>query len=163
MLFLRKSEARDRPEIESAYQRSAELHHPWTSAPTDMEEYIRQNGRFLLCLSDSGVIVGTFNISGIIRGQFHCAYLGYEAFSPYQGKGYMTSGMYLVIREAFFNLNLHRLEANIQPGNSASINLVARAGFVKEGFSRQYLRIGGAWKDHERWALINPAWRDATI
>lgn len=69
--------------------------------------------------------------------------------------------MKLLLEEAFGRLKLHRLEANIQPGNIASIKLVAKAGFVQEGFSRNYLRVGGfEWKDHERWAIINPNWAE---
>ncbi len=72
----------------------------------------------------------------------------------------MRSGLALLLKEAFEVLNLHRLEANVQPENAASIALVAKAGFVKEGFSRNYLRIGGVeWKDHERWAIVNEAWQ----
>ena len=72
----------------------------------------------------------------------------------------MRIGLNLLISEAFDVLNLHRLEANIQSGNVASIRLVSGAGFVREGFSRQYLNIGGkGWKDHERWALLNERWR----
>ena len=92
---------------------------------------------------------------------FHSAYLGYEAFYPYTGQGYMRHGLQLVLKEAFQTLNLHRLEANIQPDNLSSIRLATNAGFVKEGFSRQYLRVGGkAWKDHERWAILNTDWTD---
>jgi ribosomal-protein-alanine N-acetyltransferase len=54
----------------------------------------------------------------------------------------------------FGDLGLHRVEANIQPGNTRSIGLVQRLGFEKEGFSRRYLKVGGEWRDHERWALL---------
>lgn len=75
----------------------------------------------------------------------------------------MRHGLQLVLHEAFQTLNLHRLEANIQPENSPSIYLVAGAGFVKEGFSRQYLRVGGKeWKDHERRAILNHEWIEST-
>lgn len=94
-------------------------------------------------MTETDQIIGTFNISNIIRGYFHSAYLGYEMFHPYQGNGYMRLGLDLLLNEAFQVLNLHRLEVNIQPENIASIRLVAGAGFIKEGFSRQYLRIGG--------------------
>lgn len=71
----------------------------------------------------------------------------------------MKEGLKLLLIEAFEKLNLHRLEANIQPENTASIHLVANAGFIKEGFYRHYLRVGGKeWKDHERWAILNKKW-----
>jgi len=71
----------------------------------------------------------------------------------------MTEAIALMLRYAFADLRLHRIEANIQPGNVASIALVKRAGFVKEGFSRRYLKIGGRWRDHERWAILAEDWR----
>lgn len=64
--------------------------------------------------------------------------------------------MSVVIRRAFGELKLHRLEANIQPGNVASIALVRACGFALEGYSPRYLKIGGRWRDHERWALLRP-------
>lgn len=164
MLFLRNARREDRDEVVAAYQRSTDLHHPWVEAPKNIEQYLEQEGRYFLCLSNNGAIVGTFNVSGIIRGYFQSGYLGYEVFVPYQGQGFMTLGIRLLLEEAFGNLNLHRLEANIQPGNISSIRLVSSAGFVKEGFSRQYLRIGGKeWKDHERWAIINSNWADSDV
>jgi ribosomal-protein-alanine N-acetyltransferase len=64
-----------------------------------------------------------------------------------------------VIARAFRTLRLHRLEANIQPGNLASIALVRRLGFRREGLSRRYLKIGGRWRDHERWAILAEEWK----
>jgi len=72
---------------------------------------------------------------------------------PFAGEGYMSEGLRLVARHAFGKLGLHRLEANIQPGNRASIRLVRGGGFRREGFSPRYLKIFGRWRDHERWAL----------
>jgi ribosomal-protein-alanine N-acetyltransferase len=71
----------------------------------------------------------------------------------------MRQGLELVLRHAFLDLGLHRIEANIQPGNHASIALARGAGFSREGFSRRYLKIGGRWRDHERWAIIVDDWR----
>jgi ribosomal-protein-alanine N-acetyltransferase len=65
----------------------------------------------------------------------------------------MSAGLDLVVERAFGELGLHRLEANIQPKNRRSIELVRRAGFRCEGLSRRYLQIAGRWRDHERWAL----------
>ncbi|GES47985.1 hypothetical protein Rhsp01_07230 [Rhizobium sp. NBRC 114257] len=66
----------------------------------------------------------------------------------------MTEAVRLAVAHAFDAVGLHRVEANIQPGNHASIALVKRLGFRKEGFSPKYLKIGGVWCDHERWALL---------
>lgn len=159
MIILRKPKSNDLENIRELYERSISIHNPWVYAPQDYQSYLEQENRYFLCLFETKEIVGTFNISGIVRGYFQSAYLGYEIFHPYQGKGYMSEGIKLLLKEAFENLHLHRLEANIQPDNLASIRLVARAGFVKEGFSKHYLNIGGkGWKDHERWAIVNDNW-----
>ena len=70
----------------------------------------------------------------------------------------MTEGLGLVLRRTFTELRLHRLEANIQPGNRASTALVRRCGFVREGLSERYLKINGQWRDHERWAISIERW-----
>jgi len=160
VLNLRKSEQSDKSEIEECYRVSTSLHQPWTFPPENVERYLQQEGRYFLCLESSGEIVGTFHVSGIVKGYFQSGYLGYEVFLPHNGKGYMSTGLEFLLREAFLNLGLHRLEANIQPLNISSIKLVSKAGFIKEGFSKSYLNIGGlGWKDHERWAIINNEWK----
>lgn len=72
----------------------------------------------------------------------------------YARRGLMTEALRQTCAHAARELSLHRLEANIQPENHASIALVRRVGFQKEGYSPRYLKIGGAWRDHERWALL---------
>ena len=94
------------------------------------------------------------NLSHIVRGPLQSVYLGYYGFLPYARSGLMYEGMLLVLRHAFRKLKLHRVEANIQPNNHASIALARKCGFVREGFSRRYLKIAGRWRDHERWALL---------
>jgi ribosomal-protein-alanine N-acetyltransferase len=109
--------------------------------------------------TENGELAGVINISQIVRGNFCSAYLGYYSFVPHNGHGYMKRGLAAVLREAFSRHGLHRLEANIQPGNSESRALVQRAGFRLEGFSPRYLKIGGRWRDHERWAITAEDWR----
>lgn len=115
-------------------------------------------GHFLV-LRATGELVGVINLNEIVRGSFRGAYLGYYGFVPHIGRGLMREGLRLVLRRAFGELGLHRVEANIQPGNTASRRLVRRLGFRREGFSPRYLKIAGRWRDHERWALLAEEWR----
>jgi ribosomal-protein-alanine N-acetyltransferase len=114
--------------------------------------------RLVVCRRRDDALVGVVNLNEIVRGAFQSAYLGYYAFAPLAGQGLMTEGMALVLRHAFRRLGLHRVEANIQPGNRASRALARRLGFRREGFSPRYLKIRGRWRDHERWALVREAW-----
>ncbi|MET8991762.1 GNAT family protein [Nonomuraea wenchangensis] len=83
------------------------------------------------------------------------ATLGCASFAPFAGRGYMSEGLGLVLRHAFDELRLHRLEAQIRPENLASVKLVRRHGFRYEGYSPDLLFINGVWQGHGRWALTN--------
>jgi ribosomal-protein-alanine N-acetyltransferase len=153
----------DRRAFLAAVRRSRVLHEGWvTPKPATRREfakYLRRfsSGRsygFLVIEPGSGDVAGVININDIILGSFQSASLGYYAFAPHAGRGLMRQGMLLVLKFAFQKLKLHRLEANIQPANSASIALVKKCGFVREGFSRRMLKVCGRWRDHERWALL---------
>ena len=111
------------------------------------------NRPFLVYHRETGALIGVINISNIVMGLFRSAYLGYYAFAGCERHGFMREGLHLVMRTAFRDLGLHRLEANIQPGNVASLALVRACGFSKEGVSPRYLKIKGRWRDHERWAV----------
>lgn len=113
------------------------------------------------------IIRAQVNVSEIVRGSFHSAYLGLMTFAPYQGQGVMRRTLTRVITRAFAppsagGLGLHRLEANIQPDNAPSLGLVARLGFRKEGYSPRYLHIGGAWRDHVRTAITAEDWHQSS-
>ena len=157
----------DREEFLRLMRDSRAFHRPWAAAPVDdarFDAYLadsrRQDYEALLvrrCGDDA--IVGFFNISQITHAPLQSAYLGYAVGSRFAGHRYMSAGIELVLRHAFVVLSLHRLEANIQPGNEASLALARGAGFRREGFSPRYLKIGGRWRDHERWAILAEEWR----
>lgn len=115
---------------------------------------------FLVCRKEDHTIVGAINLSQVFRGGFKSAYLDYRIGAQFAGRGYMTQAIELVLRHAFNEMKLHRVEANIQAGNRASIALVKRVGFIREGYSRRYLKVGGRWRDHERWAILVEDWRE---
>jgi ribosomal-protein-alanine N-acetyltransferase len=143
-----------------AVVRSRRLHGSWVTAPSSSAEYrlyIKErqgprNYKYFVC-DELGQLCGVMNLSEIVRGSFQSAYLGYYALAPHAGKGFMSAGLSLVLDRAFGELGLHRVEANIQPKNQRSIELVKRAGFRLEGLSPRYLKIAGRWRDHERWAI----------
>lgn len=152
----------DRSEFLALVEASVDLHRPWTYPPGDQASYRRLLERnradnFYALLArriEDDAIVGLFEFSEIVRGGFQNAYLGYWVGAPYAGQGYMREGMQLALRFAFTDLRLHRVEANIQPSNRPSLALAKRSGFRREGFSPRYLKIGGRWRDHERWAIL---------
>jgi ribosomal-protein-alanine N-acetyltransferase len=118
--------------------------------------------KLLVCRIEDGALLGAININEIVRGPSQSAFLGYWIGAPYARQGYMTEALQLALRHAFRVLGLHRVEANILPANRASITLVRRAGFRREGRSPRYLKIAGRWADHERWALLVEDFRPLT-
>lgn len=161
--YIRPVTSRDRATFLAAMHASRDLHHPWIAPPQNeraFEQYLARlaaddHAGFLVCRADDDEIAGVVNLNGIVRGSFLCASLGYYACIASAGRGYMTSGLKLVVRHAFDEMGLHRLEANIQPSNERSIALAKRCGFRLEGMSPRFLYIDGAWRDHERWAIYD--------
>jgi [ribosomal protein S5]-alanine N-acetyltransferase len=152
----------DREEFLALARESRQLHRPWTYPPERADQFDDLFARsrrddfvcLLACLAENQrEIVGVFTVSQIVRGAFQSAYLGYYANARHANRGLMREAMEQLLDHAFGALALHRLEANIQPGNQPSIALARGAGFRLEGFSPRYLLIGGQWRDHERYAI----------
>lgn len=166
-VFIRKQTIEDCQQLLSLNLRSKQFHFPWVFLPLTEDKcknYIsrNQNDNFeglLVCHLDTNEIVGVVNLSQIFYGGFQNAYLSYYVDVDFADRGLMSEGVSLAIDYAFDTLKLHRLEANIQPENEKSINLVKRLGFSQEGFSQRYLQVNGEWRDHERWALTIENWR----
>jgi ribosomal-protein-alanine N-acetyltransferase len=156
-----------RAQVLEASRRSVAFQRPWVQPPTTDPDYNRLLERqatdefegFLFIRRADDELVGMCNISQIFRGNFKNAYIGFAAIAGFARQGYMREGIGLVLSRAFGPLHLHRLEANIQPANQPSRALVRSLGFICEGLSERYLKIGGRWRDHERWAIRAETWR----
>ena len=145
---------------------SRHLHHPWTSPPADeagFRDLLRRTQaddfRSLVgWRADDNTLVAVVNLSQIVRGSFHSCYCGFYANAATSGQGLTRETLELALRFAFGTEGLHRVEANVQPANAASLALVRRVGFRHEGFSPRYLHIDGQWRDHERFAITAEDW-----
>ena len=169
-VHLRSPRRGDQNAFIAAARASRKLHGPWVQAPETASTFLAYVDRFggsgaaerhvglLVVRNADDALAGVVNFSEIVRGAFNSAYVGYYGFSPLAGDGYMTEGFALALDYAFERLKLHRVEANVQPANERSIALVTRVGFEREGYSRRYVKIGGRWRDHVRFAMLAEDW-----
>lgn len=109
---------------------------------------------FFIFRKTDNVLVGGLTLANIRRGCAQAASLGYWMGEPYARQGQMTAAVMAVLPFAFGTLRLHRVEAACIPANGASIRLLERTGFQREGFARQYLCINGVWQDHLLFARL---------
>lgn len=162
-MALRRLTADDSDEFTELVKVSIDFLCPWVRVPATADKFSEFLKRFdgesaeslVICARETGAITGSININGIVRGPYQRATVGYYSFLPAARQGYMSEGFSLLFRFAFQDLGLHRLEADIQPGNIPSSKLAAKVGFRKEGYSPGYVCIDGEWMDHERWAITS--------
>lgn len=100
-------------------------------------------------------LIGDISLTQISRGDLQSCYTGFTLDKEYNGKGYTTEALKLVVDFAFKELKLHRIEAGAMPDNIASIRVLEKAGFEKEGIAKENLKINGKWTDHQILAIIN--------
>ena len=162
-IALRHLNFSDEAEFLANSAESKYLHKSLVIVPTTKKQfknYVEEmnsdaNKAFAVVNLHSSEIVGVVELRDIFMFDFKNSYITYYAFHKHLRKGFMKLGVLQAIAIAFKKLKLHRLEANIQPENKASIALAKSCGFKKEGFSPKFIKKGGKWKDHERWALLN--------
>jgi ribosomal-protein-alanine N-acetyltransferase len=109
---------------------------------------------FLIFRSDDNAMVGGLTLANIRRGVAQAGSIGYWIGAPFVRKGYMTAAVRALIPYGFTTLRLHRLEAACIPDNTASIRLLERTAFKREGYARGYLCINGIWQDHLLYARL---------
>ncbi|OWA37409.1 hypothetical protein B9G55_04950 [Saccharibacillus sp. O16] len=115
-----------------------------------------QRYQFLVRERDTGMLVGGVDLMGVVRGSLQSAWIGYSLDRDYNGRGYATEAVRFVVRHAFEILALHRIEAGVMPHNEASLRVLEKAGFQREGLSRRNVKIDGRWRDHVLMAIVNP-------
>ncbi|MFE2141134.1 GNAT family N-acetyltransferase [Streptomyces sp. NPDC059456] len=160
-VVLRPVVAADEPRFLELTCAGVDFHRPWVELPRTPKAFASYLARsdqvtaacMVLAHRTGGDLVGTININGIVRGPYQRGILGYAVFLPHAGRGYMSAGVALAVHHAFDVLKLNRLEADVQPDNTASLELVRRLGFRREGLSPGFISIAGVWRDHERWAI----------
>ena len=166
-VLVRRLEPGDAAELFAAIAGSRELHRPWVDPPASADELRASlaqppDARVAYGVrTDAGELAGVVNLTAIIRGPFQSCFLSYYALVPHEGRGLMRAGLAQVLDLAFGEHELHRVEANVQPGNVRSARLVRSLGFRLEGHSPRYLRIGGEWRDHDHYALTAEEWPPA--
>ncbi|MFD3450405.1 GNAT family N-acetyltransferase [Microbacteriaceae bacterium 4G12] len=110
---------------------------------------------FVICLKESKEVIGEVSLFGAVRGNLQSCWIGYFLDKDYNGKGYMTEAVKLVVNYAFKELKFHRIEAGVMPHNIGSIQVLLKSGFHKEGISKKNVRINGYWEDHQLLAIVN--------
>jgi ribosomal-protein-alanine N-acetyltransferase len=113
--------------------------------------------RLVFSLRDDreSAVIGDCNFTNFVRGPFQACYLGYKIAERAEGRGLMREALAAAIDYAFETLRLHRIMANYVPTNERSGRLLRRLGFTVEGYARDYLLVGGAWRDHVLTSLTN--------
>lgn len=117
-------------------------------------ENAEAGGSLPLVLESGDAIVGRFNLTGIVRGPFQSANLGYWVDGTLTGRGLATSAAAAIVRIARDDLGLHRIQAATLPHNTGSQRVLERNGFTHIGFAPTYLKIAGRWQDHELLQVI---------
>jgi ribosomal-protein-alanine N-acetyltransferase len=173
-LYIRHPARGDRAEWCELWDASREFIRPWFPKPKSAAEDdttsrfenhlatcdLTDGQKHLVCRRKDDRIVGMVNLGQMFYGPFCNCYIGYFVFEPYKRMGYSSQGVRLVLRRAFGELKLHRVEANIIPRNKASVKLAKRAGFRLEGRSPRYLKIANVWEDHLRFAMTSEDWKE---
>jgi ribosomal-protein-alanine N-acetyltransferase len=107
-----------------------------------------------------GTLIGEINLSGIQRGPFQSAHIGYWIDEAHAGQGLVPEALVLMLGLAFEELHLHRVEVAIVPRNAASRRVVEKLGLREEGTAQHYLQIRGVWEDHVRYAITVDEWAE---
>ncbi|MBV8793054.1 MAG: GNAT family N-acetyltransferase [Pseudolabrys sp.] len=169
-VYLRAPQMTDFSEWASLRERSRAFLTPWEPIwPSDdlsrgafrrrIKRYVEdqrsdQAYAFLILRSGDNALLGGLTLANLRRGVAQAASIGYWVGEPFARRGYMSAAVRALIPFSFGSLRLHRLEAACIPDNAASISLLEKTGFRREGYAREYLCINGVWADHLLYARL---------
>lgn len=176
-LALRLPRPNDVAEMRRAMRKNDAHLRPWSVAPAAGEdpaslaavsaavlrhrrEWKRGQAFVMLILprGDNRVVIGRIALGGVLRGAFQNAYLGYWLDEEHQGRGLMTEAVRAATSFAFTAAGLHRLQAAVMPSNQASLRVLDKVGYRREGLAERYLCIAGKWEDHLLFAATVEDW-----
>jgi ribosomal-protein-alanine N-acetyltransferase len=176
-LVLRPPSTNDVAEMRRALRSNAAHLRPWSVTPAPGEDpaslasvsrAVLQHRRewkrgqtFVLVIApreDERSVIGRIALGGVMRGAFQNAYLGYWIDQHHQGRGLATEAVRATTTFAFSTARLHRVQAAVMPRNSASLRVLEKVGYRREGFSERYLYIAGRWEDHVLYAMTAEEW-----
>jgi len=118
---------------------------------------------YLIFKRASGTLVGGITVSRILRGVAQSCAIGYWIGEPFIKQGYMSEAVSGILPEIFIEQGFHRLEAACLPHNTASIRVLEKAGFQREGYAREYLKIAGKWQDHLLFAMLESDYKRSKL
>ena len=175
---LRPPRATDVAEARRVLRRNADHHRPWSPAPppgedpsslTEISKAILRQRRewkrgesfifYVTEVDDDSAILGRVAFTGVTRGAFQNAYMGYFIDVSHQAKGLMTEAVTLATTFAFDAVRLHRVQAAVMPSNGASLRVLEKAGYRREGVAERYLQIAGRWETHILFATTTEEWQ----
>lgn len=110
---------------------------------------------FGIFTKSSDELIGNVALNEVLRSSLQSCFIGYYLDMQHNGKGYMTEVVKLLVKYAFEDLKLHRIEAGVMPHNIRSMRVLEKAGFMKEGIARKNVKINGVWEDHQVLAIVN--------
>jgi ribosomal-protein-alanine N-acetyltransferase len=170
-IFIRLFEDRDAEVLLDLYLRNGEFFQKYSPTYADdfytldskrnfISDSIKQSEKgdkysFGIFIKDNEKLIGGVDLFQIIRGPLQSCLIGYSLDKQYNGNGYVTEAVSLAVEFAFNKINLHRVEAGVMPSNTASMRVLEKVGFHKEGIAKKSVKLNGKWEDHQILAIIS--------
>lgn len=139
--------------FDSWHERNSVL--SWPAQWSSLRALGRRGLALPFVITVDGELAGQITVGNIVRGSLRSAWVGYWVAADRARGGVATAALALVVDHCFGTAGLHRLEATVRPENTASLRVLDKAGFRKEGLFLRYLDVAGDWRDHLCFAMTS--------